>query len=98
MMMLTQFICIQPHPEEDAPAVGCNKQDCSCARLEGWGRRSSSRAEIGGGDGGARERVGCSSERDAALLQTTNAMRRLERLHEVLFDNDQRASFGKDRR
>src|SRR6266436_9152050 len=57
----------------------------------------SSRSEVRGRDRLARQRRGRAGERDAALLQAIDVVCRLERLHDVLLDDDQRAAFGDDR-
>src|SRR5262249_23376179 len=57
-----------------------------------------SRSEVSGRDRLARERRGRAGERDAALLQAIDVVRRLERLHDVLLDDDEGAAFGDDRR
>src|SRR5579862_8892422 len=54
--------------------------------------------EIRGRDGVARHRRGRALQRDAALLQAGDVLRGAERLHDVLFDDDDRRAFGDDRR
>src|SRR5215831_3070740 len=61
---------------------------------ESW----SSRSEVRGRDRLARQRRGRAGERDAALLQAIDVVRRLERLHDVLLDDDEGTAFGDDRR
>src|SRR6516164_1801377 len=60
-------------------------------------RSQLSRSEVGGRDRLARERRGRAGERDAALLQAIDVVCRLERLHDVLLDDDERTAFGDDR-
>src|SRR5262249_43339365 len=59
---------------------------------------SRSRPEVGRRDRRARQRRGGTGERDAALLQAIDVVCRRERLHDVLLDDDERTSFGDDRR
>src|SRR5262249_62122764 len=60
-------------------------------------RSQLSRSEVSGRDRLAGERRGRAGERDAALLQAIDVVCRLERLHDVLLDDDQRTAFGDDR-
>src|SRR5262245_2973983 len=56
----------------------------------------SSRPEICRRDRLARQRCGRACKCDATFLQAIDAVCRLERLHNVLFDDHERAAFGKD--
>src|SRR5262245_52663411 len=60
-------------------------------------RSQLSRSEVSGRDRLARQRRGRTGERDAALLQAIDVACRLERLHDVLLDDDEGAAFGDDR-
>src|SRR5262249_61190413 len=60
-------------------------------------RSQLSRSEVRGRDRLARQRRRRAGERDATLLQAIDVVCRLERLHDVLLDDDEGTAFGDDR-
>src|SRR5438309_3359532 len=59
---------------------------------------STSDSEISRGDFLPRQRFGLALQRDAALLQAIDVARGLQRLHDVLLDDDKRQALGGNRR